>query len=182
MRALPHQALLSLEPSGDADVWVERLSRAFDDTSRHNGFLAIAETAVDACPSDPIVLTLAATAALLDERPERALVFLKRISKRYTATPTDRLLQALALFQDGKRVAARMLLERHELTEWHAALQAFPGGRERMRWMVRQIDAIMDRDQPSPQRRQMAAAKSKVKPAPALRPAAPFQQAHAIGR
>jgi len=170
MRALPHQAPLSLEPSGDADVWVKRLSRAFDDASRHNGFLAIAETAVDACPSDPIVLTLAATAALLDERPERALVFLKRISKRYTATPTDRLLQALALFQDGKRVAARMLLERHELTEWHAALQAFPGGRERIRWMVRQIDAIMDRDRPSPQH-QAVAAKSKVKLAPAPRPA-----------
>ena len=173
MRVLPHQALLPLEPSGDADVWVERLSRAFDDTSRHTGFLELAESAVDACPGDPIVLTLAATAALLDERPERALVFLKRISKRYTATPTDRLLQALALFQDGKRVAARTLLERHELTEWHAALQAFPGGRERMRWMVKQIDAIMDRDQPSSQQRQAVAAKSKVKPAPAPRPARP---------
>ena len=115
---------------------MERLSQAFDDASRHSGFLALAELAVGACPGDPIVLTLSATAALLDERPERALVFLKRISKRYTATPTDHLLQALALFQDGKRVAARALLERHGLTEWHAALQAFPGGRERMRWMV----------------------------------------------
>ena len=110
-------------------------------------------------PAIRIVLTLAATAAILDERPERALVFLKRISKRYTATPTDRLLQALALFQDGKRVAARTLLERHELTEWPAALQAFPGGRERVRWMVSQIDAIMGRDQSSPQRRQRAGGK-----------------------
>jgi hypothetical protein len=95
MRALPHQALLPLEPAGDADVWVERLSRTFDDTSRHTGFLELAESAVDACPGNPIVLTLAATAALLDDRPERALVFLKRISKRYSATPTDHLLRAL---------------------------------------------------------------------------------------
>ena len=105
---------------------MERLSQAFDDASRHSGFLALAESAVGACPGDPIVLTLSATAALLDERPERALVFLKRISKRYTATPTDHLLQALALFQDGKRVAARALLERHGLTEWSRA-PSFPG-------------------------------------------------------
>jgi SNF2 family DNA or RNA helicase len=35
--------------------------------------------------------------------------------------------------------------------------------------MMEQIDAIMDRDKPSPQRRQAAAAKSNVKPAPAPR-------------
>jgi len=173
MRTLPHQALLPVEPSGDADVWVDRLSNAFADTSRDRSFLAMAETAVDACPNDPNVLTLAATAALLDKRPERALVFLKRISKRYTATPTDRLLQALALFQDEKRVAARTLLQRHELTEWHAALQAFPGGRERVRWMVSQIDAIMGRNQSCPQERQALAAKSKVKAASAPRSARP---------
>src|ERR1039457_6323751 len=144
MRALPHQALLPLEPSGDADVWVERLSRTFDDTSRDTGFLELAESAVDACPGDPIVLTLAATAALLDDRPERALVFLKRISKRYSATPTDHLLRALALFQEGKRLAARGLLVRHELTECPAALQVFPGGIERMRWLAGQIDTIME--------------------------------------
>ena len=154
---------------------MERLSRAFDDANRHTGFLAIAELAVDACPGgDPIILTLAATAALLDERPERALVFLKRISKRYTATPTDHLLHALALFQDKKRVAARALLERHGLTERDAALQAFPGGRERVRWMVGQIDAIMDRDPPTSQRRQSWAAKGKATTPP--RPARPFSK------
>ena len=173
MRTLPHQAVLHVEPSDDVDVWVDRLSEAFADTSRDRGFLALAETAVDACPGDPNVLTLAATAALLDERPERALVFLKRISKRYTATPTDRLLQALAIFLDGKRVAARTLLQRHELTEWPAALQAFPGGRERLPWMVSQIDAIMGRDQSCPRRRQVPAAKSKVNAASAPRSARP---------
>src|ERR1017187_7145336 len=154
MRASPQLPLFPLEPTSDAGLWVERFSRYFDDPKRHSGFLELAESAVGACPADPSILTLAATAALLDARPERALVFLKRISKRYTATPTDHLLQALALFQDKKCVAARALLERHGLTEWDAALQAFPGGRERVRWMVGQIDAIMDRDPPTSQRRQ----------------------------
>ncbi len=125
MRTLPHQVLLPVEPSGDADLWLDRLSAAFADTGCDRGFLAIAEAAVDACPGDPNVLILAAMAAILDERPERALVFLKRISKRYIATPTERLLQALALFQDGKRVAARTLLERHELTDWPALSRCF---------------------------------------------------------
>src|SRR5271155_1460251 len=170
MRASLQVPLFPLEPTSDAGVWVERLSRYFDDPKRRSGFLELAESAVGACPSDPIVLTLAATAALLDERPERALVFLKRISKRYDATPTDHLLQALALFQEGKRLAAHGLLVRHELTEWPAALQVFPGGMERMRWLEGQFAAIMDQAHVLPQRRQPAAAKSKVKPAPASRP------------
>jgi hypothetical protein len=136
MRASPQLPLFPLEPTSDAGLWVERFSRYFDDPKRHSGFLELAESAVGACPGDPSILTLAATAALLDQRPERALVFLKRISKRYSATPTDHLLQALALFQEGKRLAARGLLVRHELTEWPAALQVFPGGIERMRWLA----------------------------------------------
>ena len=170
MRASPQLPLFPLEPTSDAGLWVERFSRYFDDPKRHSGFLELAESAVGACPGDPSILTLAATAALLDQRPERALVFLKRISKRYSATPTDHLLQALALFQEGKRLAARGLLVRHELTEWPAALQVFPGGIERMRWLAEQIDTIMELAHLLPQKRQPAAARSKAKPAPAPRP------------
>ena len=170
MRASPQLPLFPLEPTSDAGLWVERFSRYFDDPKRHSGFLELAESAVGACPGDPSILTLAATAALLDQRPERALVFLKRISKRYSATPTDHLLQALALFQEGKRLAARGLLVRHELTEWPAALPVFPGGIERMRWLAGQIDAIMELAHLLPQKRQPAAPRSKAKPAPASRP------------
>ena len=165
MRASPQ--LFPLEPTSDAGLWLERFSRYFDDPKRHSGFLDLAEQAVGACPGDPSVLTLAATAALLDQRPDRARLFLKRISKRYSATPTDHLLQALALFQEGKRLTARAQLKRHGLTEWPAALRVFPAGMERMRWLAEQIDAIMERDRPPPRRRQPAAAKSKVKPTPA---------------
>src|SRR5665213_2899000 len=170
MRASPQLPLLPLEPTSDAGVWVERFSRYFDDPKRHSGFLELAESAVGACPGDPSILTLAATAALLDQRPERALVFLKRISKRYSATPTDHLLQALALFQEGKRLAAKGLLVRHELTEWPAALRRFPGGIERMRWLEGQLAAIMDQAHRLPQRRQPAVARRKGKAAPASHP------------
>ena len=55
---------------------------AFADPKRTCGFLPLAEDAVRADPGSPVILCLAATAALLDEHPERALVFLKRYSKR----------------------------------------------------------------------------------------------------
>jgi superfamily II DNA or RNA helicase len=164
MRVSPQLSLFPLEPTSDAGLWIERFARYFEDQRRQSGFLALAESAVDACPGDSAVLMLAATAALLDRRSDRALVFLKRLSKRYTATPTDHLLQALALFQEGKRLAARAELERHELTECSTALQVFPAGMARMRWLADQIDAIMERDNPPSRRRQPAAAKAKVKP------------------
>ncbi len=170
MRASPQLSLFPSETTGDPDVWAERLSQAFGDPRRKSGFLELAELAVGDCPGNPTVLTLAATAALLDARPERALAFLKRISKRFSATPTDHLLQALALFQEGRRLAARGLLVRHQLTEWPAALQAFPGGMERMRWLEAQFNAIMDLVPLLSQNRQPAAAKSKAKPMPAPRP------------
>lgn len=166
MRASPQLSLFSSDTTGDAGVWAERLSRAFGDPRRQSGFLELAESAVGACPGDSTVLTLAATAALLETRPERALVFLKRISKRFSATPTDHLLQALALFQEGKRLAARGLLVRHELTEWPAALRLFPGGMERMRWLEGQFAAIMNQAHMLPQRHHPAVAKSKGKAAP----------------
>jgi superfamily II DNA or RNA helicase len=170
MRASPQFSLFPPEATSDPAVWVERLSRSFDDPKRRSGFLELAEPAVAACGSDSVVLTLAATAAVLDERPERALAFLKRIAKRYEATPTDHLLQALALFQEGKRPAARELLVRHDLTEWPAALQVFPGGIERVRWLAERIDAIMKLAAATPQKRPPAVAKSKRPPTPASRP------------
>jgi superfamily II DNA or RNA helicase len=173
MRTSPQLSLFPSGTTGDAGLWAERLSRAFSDPARESGFLELAESAVGACPSDAAVLTLAAAAALLDARPERALAFLKRISKRYSATPTDHLLQALALFQEGKRLTARGLLLHHGLAEWPAAVQAFPAGMQRMRWLSRQLDAIMDRAHLLPKKHQSAAAKSKIKPKikePASRP------------
>ena len=164
------QALRQSDLFGEADneveVWSERLLAAFADATRHSGFLPLAEEAIAACPGDPIILVLAATSALLDEQPERALVFLKRFSRRASA-PAEHLLHALALNQLNKRATARALLERHGLSRWLAAARVFPGGPTRLRWLMRQFGAVLDREAPLPARR--PAARTKVKPATAAK-------------
>ncbi len=159
-RAL-RQAELFEQPPDKFDVWSERLLAAFSDTTLHSGFLPLAEEAIAACPGDALTLLMAATAAVLDERPERALVFLKRFSKR-AAAPAEHLLHALALNQVNKRVAARALLERHGLVDWPSALSAFPGGSKRLPWLLRQLDAIMGREMPHRGQRPAARAKPKT--------------------
>ncbi|EJW09402.1 DNA helicase [Rhodovulum sp. PH10] len=167
----PEDDLFPIGPD-PAEAWIERIYAVFDDPDRTSGGLEVAEAAVEACPTDPRVLRLAATAAVLDQRPNRALAFLKRASKRWLTTETDHLLQAFALFQSGKRVAARDLLERHGLTEWPEAIRVFPGGRERFRWLVDTLDAVMVREARRPGRPRAApptrrpAPRGKAAPAP----------------
>jgi superfamily II DNA or RNA helicase len=139
------QPLLPLELPNPVETWIDRLSEALDDPTRHSGFLPLGEEAVAACPGNGPVLSLAATAALLERSPDRALVFLKRISKRYQPRPTEHLLSALAFFQKNNRAAARELLTAHDLTRWQEAFHAFPAGQARFRWLAEQIDAIMGR-------------------------------------
>ena len=79
--ALQQPALFEA-PARTADDWVALLSAAFADRSVRTDFLPFAEEAVAAYPGDPVILLFAAAAALLDARPERAKVFLKRFSKR----------------------------------------------------------------------------------------------------
>jgi hypothetical protein len=163
---MPRPALRQFaETPDESDIWTERLLAAFADASLHSGFLPLAEKAIEACPGDAVILMLAATAALLDDRPERALVLLKRFSKRASA-PAEHLLHALALNQVNKRVAAKALLERNRLTSWPAARYAFPGGSERLPWLKRQLDAILGREAPVSGRRLAARAKVKPRTAP----------------
>jgi len=158
------QPLLPLDLPNSADRWIETLSQALDDPNRHTGFLVQAETALEACPGNGAILTLAATSALLDRQPERALVFLKRFCKRYKARRTEHLLTALAFFQRRKTAAARALLEGHDLTHWHEGFQVFPAGQARFRWLAEQINAIMGRGNPA-WRRPPAPASGGRKPA-----------------
>lgn len=153
------QSDLFADTPDESDTWLDRLLAAFADANLDSGFLPLAENAIEACPGDPVVLLLAATAALLDERPERALVFLKRFSKRASA-PAEHLLHALAFHQLNKQVAARALLERHGLAGRLAAVHAFPGGSTRLPWLMRQLDGILGRVS-FPGR---PAARAKVKP------------------
>jgi superfamily II DNA or RNA helicase len=144
----------------ESDIWSERLLAAFADTKLQTGFLPLAEQAIAARPGDAIILMLAAMAALFDERPERALVLLKRFSKRASA-PAGHLLHALALNQLDKRAAARALLESNGLTSRWSASRAFPGGPNRLAWLIQQLDSIVGREAPRPERRPAARVKGK---------------------
>ena len=138
-------------PTADpADVWSESLSDAFADREMTSGFLPLAVEAERACPGDAHILCQAATAALLDGRDDRALVYLKRFAKRYHPTDTHHLLSALVLAQQNKLAPARALLERHGLTEWRTAIQAFPGYWGRLSWLQAMLDRIMGRERRLP--------------------------------
>jgi superfamily II DNA or RNA helicase len=159
---------------------------AFGDQAKTSDFLPLAEEAVRACPGDASVLCLAATAALFDERADRAAVFLKRLAKRFSQNDTDHLLQALILRQQNRLPAARQLLERHDLTTLTDAIHAFPGGWKRAYWLSKQLDAIFEREMLTPGwRRALPAkgaptpksgAKVRTKAKPPVHPAKPAQQ------
>lgn len=147
-RAL-RQADLFQELPGAADVWSDRLLAAFADTNAGVRVLPLAEEAVATCPTDIALLLMAATAALLDGRPERALAFLNRFSKRGMA-PAAHVLHALALHQLHKRAAARTLLKRHGLTNRRAALSVFPPGFPCLPRFIQLLDGIMGSPLPAP--------------------------------
>jgi superfamily II DNA or RNA helicase len=146
------QPLLPLHLPNPAEEWAQRLSGALNDPNRHSGFLQLAEDAVQACPGNGAILSLAAMAALLDREPDRALVFVKRFCKRYKPRATEHLLTALALLQKKHRAAARELLSFHKLTEWPDAFQALPVGQARFRWLVDHLNGIMGRAAHLPRR------------------------------
>src|SRR5271166_3033063 len=138
----------SPDPPADPSAWASTLAQAFANPCQTDGFLAEAEKAERACPGDPIILCQAATAALLDRRPDKAQLYLKRYAKRYAARKPYYLLSALTLAAQKKLIAARAMLERHDLTNWRMAMGSFPGGWERRRWLAERLDAIMGREPP----------------------------------
>ncbi len=141
--SLPQLALPFDEAPDQPDNWDQKLLDAFANKEITSGFLPLAEEALRTRPGDPHVLCLAATAALLDRNPERALVFLKRYSKRYVPTATHHLLSALAAEQQNKPVVARAILEQHGLTSRFEVLRAFPGGWNRLEWLDERLASIL---------------------------------------
>jgi superfamily II DNA or RNA helicase len=130
----------------EPDEWDNRLLDAFANEEVTSGFLALAEEALRAMPGDAHILCLGATAALLDRNPERALVFLKRYSKRYVPTATHHLLFALALDLQNKPAMARAILERHGLISLPDAMRVFPGGWARRAWLYGRLVNILRGD------------------------------------
>jgi superfamily II DNA or RNA helicase len=172
------QPLLPLELPTPAQAWIERLADLLDDPSQTSGFLELSEQALEACPGHGGILVLATVSALLDQKPEKAFAFLKRLRKSHKRQRPDYLLEALALFQSGKSHAARVLLERYEMTDWWDAWRVFPAGQARFRWLADQVNGIMGRIDPHRRTRtaKKRPGKKPNKPAPQTRTADRPQQ------
>ena len=161
-RASAAQTVLPLGDQPQAvHGWDQVLLAAFADPDRASGFLPQAEEAVRAHPGDGLILLLAATAALLDQNPERAQIFLKRFSKRFVAIAPYHLLRALVLEEGNNLASARSVLEANGLANGFDALQVFPGGWTRRTWLFRRHDRIFGRDQAAARRRTVSNADTR---------------------
>lgn len=109
--------------------------------------LALAEEAIRAYPTDAALLNLGALAALLEGKPARALVFLKRLNKRYIPRRDDHLYKALALAQQGRWPQANNILRQHRLDRLDAAVDCTPYGEFLGEWIVHWITEIRFRMQ-----------------------------------
>jgi superfamily II DNA or RNA helicase len=161
-RASAAQTVLPLGDQPQAvHGWDQVLLAAFADPDRVSGFLPQAEEAVRAHPGDGLILLLAATAALLDQNPERAQIFLKRFSKRFVAIAPYHLLRALVLEEGNNLASARSVLEANGLANGFDALQVFPGGWTRRTWLFRRHRRIFGRDQAAARRRAVSNADTR---------------------
>jgi hypothetical protein len=68
-------------------IWSTRLLAAFSDTNKNSHLLAPAEEVVAARLGDPVIVGLAVMASLFNARPQRALVFLKRLRNTRPGAP-----------------------------------------------------------------------------------------------
>jgi superfamily II DNA or RNA helicase len=152
----PSADVFAADP-GDGDSPADELVRAIADSRRESGFLPIAEEVIRTTPGDGHLLLLAATAALLDRNPERALKFLKRFAKRFVLVDAYHLLGALALAQQNKLMLARSVLESHDLDSPFLAFANFPGGRVRRAWLDHELARIFEHDKASCDRRVVSA-------------------------
>ena len=143
-------AVKDADNEADADAWYRRLVVAFGHADPSDGFLPLAERALLACPGDIDLLLLAANAALIDGRHERALVFLKRFHKR-AESPSEHLLRAFAVHLAGQRAAAKAMLERHALQAPPVAFKYYPAGMSQVDWFVEQFHAILREEPPARQ-------------------------------
>lgn len=124
----------------DAGSWQDALYGAFAENRKNP--LQLAEQALKDCPKDSIILHLAAIAALLEERPERCLRYLKRLSKTYIPTDRDELLRALAVAQQGHWSIAEDILKQHGFDNFQIAFRSFAGGWALRNWLFHWINRI----------------------------------------
>ncbi len=167
LSGLPGATLAPIVHAADEDepveVWFRRLIVAFDRPDPPEGFLPLAEEALKACPGDIDLLLLAANAALIDGKHQRALVFLKRYHKRATS-PAEELLRAFAIDLGGQRILAQAHLRQNGLADPQVAFDCYPAGSRQVAWFVAQFTRIM---QPEPSTRQRSPLATLMQPAKA---------------
>jgi superfamily II DNA or RNA helicase len=140
---LPGLETGATEPAGERagrNIWIGRLRDALAEQSPQAHQLA--EEGVQAWPTDPEVLMLAALASLAGRRPERALALLKRYGKRYVQGRPVVLLAALAHAQQGQFAHAWTMLEASHLDTGRAALAWFIGDGIMEDWLLAQLREI----------------------------------------
>lgn len=138
-----------VDPQNGSAGCAKALTDAIGNPECRSALLPLAEEALRAHPGDAVILCLAATAALIDHCPDRALIFLKRYAKRYVPGDTYHLLRALALAQQNKFNPARAILVRHRMMRPSEAMHAFPGGWARGGWLSDQFGRISGRSKPA---------------------------------
>ncbi|HYK91362.1 MAG TPA: SNF2-related protein [Acidobacteriota bacterium] len=103
--------------------------------------LETAMKALESYPDDGELLEYAAFAALVEEKPDIALRFTKRVARYYEPLPTTLACQALALAQQGKWPLAQSLVEKLIASRLPYDLM-FPNGLD-PRWVERWMNAIV---------------------------------------
>jgi len=156
-------------------LWIDRLRQALAERSPQAR--DIAEETLHAWPASPELLLLAALTALAGARPERALVLLKRYSKRHGLGKPAILLTGLALAQQGQSARAWAMLRDAGLHTGRAALPWFVGDDVMEEWLYSQMHRIQREKLHSPgqaQTRALRQSRTGAVPPPApLRPAKP---------
>jgi len=136
--------------------------------------LPLAQAAIRACPSDPVLLLTGALAAVVAGHPERALGFLRSFEKKFETDKAVTLLRALAVARQGHPAHAWAILEPSRLLDPRDAFEWFVGGRPMLGWLVEQLTKIRKAHDLERRAARLAAKQPvRVTPAPVLAKAKP---------
>ena len=109
--------------------------------------LEVAVPVLNASPHDPEILLMTVIAALLDTRPEAALRYLHRFTRRFVPRGhEDQLLKAVALAQQEIWRLAWSIVDRHGRFGLRAAAICLPAGVELQSWFGDWLERIEDEE------------------------------------
>ncbi|MBO0800902.1 MAG: DEAD/DEAH box helicase, partial [Blastocatellia bacterium] len=134
--------------------------------------LQAALPALNACPNDADVLLLTVIAALIDRKPDQALRFLHRFTKKWRPNAyEDKFLRAVALAQQGLWSQAFLIGEQIGWTKLYLAYRYLPGDWALRGWAeswLRQIERFEESEKqpiaPKKAAERRTAATAKTKP------------------